>query len=58
MEVNLIFLIDKTELIFCYYYSSLTSKMPQRYLHYFGTESSKSILQIKGVIKENDDIQI
>ena len=36
---------------------SLTSKMPQRYLHYFGHESSKSILQIKGVIKENEDIQ-
>jgi hypothetical protein len=36
---------------------SLTSKMPQRYLHYFGTESSKSILQIKGVIKENEDMQ-
>ena len=36
---------------------SLTSKMPQRYLHYFGTESSKSILQIKGVIKENENIQ-
>jgi integrase len=36
---------------------SLTSKMPQRYLHYFGTESSKSILQIKGVIKENEHIQ-
>ena len=36
---------------------SLTSKMPQRYLHYFGHESSNSILQIKGVIKENKDIQ-
>ena len=36
---------------------SLTSKMPQRYLHYFGHESSKSILQIKGIIKENEDIQ-
>ena len=32
---------------------SMTSKMPQRYLHYFGHESSKSILQFKGVIKEN-----
>jgi len=33
---------------------SITSKMPQRYIHYFGSESSKSILKIKGVIKENE----
>jgi hypothetical protein len=33
---------------------STTSKMPQRYIHYFGSESSKSILKIKGVIKENE----
>ena len=33
---------------------SITSKMPQRYIHYFGSESSKSILKVKGVIKEND----
>jgi hypothetical protein len=33
---------------------SLSSTMPQRYIHYFGSESSKSILKIKGVIKENE----
>jgi len=33
---------------------SVTSKMPQRYIHYFGSESSKSILKAKGVIKENE----
>ena len=36
---------------------SMTSKMPQRYLHYFGSESSKSILRIKGIIKENEEIE-
>lgn len=33
---------------------SITSKMPQRYIHYFGSESSKSILKVKGIIKENE----
>ncbi len=36
---------------------SMTSKMPQRYLHYFGSESSKSILRLKGIIKENEEIE-
>ncbi|HSF00821.1 MAG TPA: site-specific integrase [Nitrososphaeraceae archaeon] len=36
---------------------SMTSKMPQRYLHYFGNESSRSILRLKGVIKENEEIE-
>ena len=34
---------------------SMTSKMPQRYIHYFGNESSASILKAKGIIKENED---
>ena len=33
---------------------SITSKMSQRYIHYFGCESSKSILRAKGVIRENE----
>jgi hypothetical protein len=36
---------------------SMTSKMPQRYLHYFGSESSKSIRRLKGIIKENEEIE-
>jgi integrase/recombinase XerD len=36
---------------------SMTSKMPQRYLHYFDSESSKSILRLKGIIKENEEIE-
>jgi hypothetical protein len=32
----------------------MSSKMPQVYIHYFGTESSKSILETKGIIKKND----
>ena len=32
----------------------LRSNLPQVYIHYFGTESSKSILEIKGIIKRND----
>ena len=36
---------------------SMTSKMPQRYLHYFGSESSKSILRLKGIIKESEEIE-
>jgi integrase len=33
---------------------TMSSKMPQVYIHYFGTESSKSILETKGIIKKND----
>jgi integrase/recombinase XerD len=36
---------------------SIRSQMPQKYLHYFGNESSESILQAYGIItKENQDI--
>ncbi len=31
---------------------SMTSKMPQVYIHYFGTESSNSILEAYGIVKE------
>ena len=31
---------------------SINSKMPQVYLHYFGNESSQSLLELKGVIKK------
>ena len=34
---------------------TMSSKMPQVYIHYFGTESSKSILETKGIIKKNDE---
>ena len=37
---------------------TMSSKMPQVYIHYFGNESSKSLLQDKGIViredKEND----
>jgi hypothetical protein len=33
---------------------TMTSKMPQVYIHYFGNESSKSLLEARGVIKEKD----
>jgi integrase len=33
---------------------TMTSKMPQIYIHYFGNESSKSILQAMGIIKVVD----
>ena len=33
---------------------TMSSKMPQTYIHYFGNESSKSLLQIKGIIKKED----
>lgn len=36
---------------------SMTSKMPQVYLHYFGTESSTSLLEAYGVVKRNDKKQ-
>ncbi len=35
---------------------SINSNMPQRYIHYFGNESVRSILQAKGIIKENEGI--
>ena len=33
---------------------SMTSHMPQIYIHYFGTESSRSLLQARGLIKDKD----
>ena len=33
---------------------TMSSKMPQTYIHYFGNESSKSLLQAKGIIKQTD----
>jgi integrase len=36
---------------------SITSKMPQTYIHYFGTESSNSLLEAYGVIKHEDNDQ-
>jgi integrase len=33
---------------------STTSKMPQIYLHYFGNESSNSLLEISGIVKHNE----
>ncbi len=33
---------------------TMSSKMPQTYIHYFGNESSKSLLQLKGIIKKED----
>lgn len=33
---------------------TMTSKMPQVYIHYFGTESSRSLLEARGIIKEKD----
>jgi integrase/recombinase XerD len=36
---------------------SIRSNMPQKYLHYFGNESSESILQAYGIVtKEKQDI--
>jgi hypothetical protein len=32
---------------------TMTSKMPTVYLHYFGTESSKKLLEAKGIIQHN-----
>lgn len=38
---------------------TMTSKMPQVYLHYFGTESSNSLLEAYGIIKHTEkQIQI
>ena len=33
---------------------TMSSKMPQTYIHYFGNESSKSLLQVKGIISKVD----
>jgi hypothetical protein len=33
---------------------TMSSKMPQVYLHYFGNESSKSLLEEKGIINKKD----
>jgi hypothetical protein len=33
---------------------SMTSKMPQIYLHYFGTESSNSLLETYGILRFNE----
>jgi hypothetical protein len=33
---------------------TMSSKMPEIYLHYFGNESSKSLLEVKGIIKKKD----
>ena len=32
----------------------MTSKMPSVYVHYFGTESAKKLLEAKGVIQRNN----
>ncbi len=34
---------------------TLSSKMPQIYIHYFGNESANSILQAKGILKLEDE---
>jgi hypothetical protein len=34
---------------------TMSSKMPQVYIHYFGTESSKSLLEVKGIINRRND---
>lgn len=37
---------------------TMSSKLPHVYIHYFGNESSKSLLELKGIIsKENRDTQ-
>jgi integrase len=33
---------------------TMTSKMPQIYIHYFGNESSRSLLEARGIVKEKD----
>jgi hypothetical protein len=32
---------------------SINSKMPQTYIHYFGNDSSDSLIEAKGIVKEN-----
>jgi hypothetical protein len=34
---------------------TITSKMPQVYIHYFGTESSRSLLEARGNVQEKDN---
>ena len=34
---------------------TMSSNMPQVYLHYFGAESSKSLLEVKGILNKKDD---
>jgi integrase len=34
---------------------TMTSQMPQVYIHYFGTESSRSLLEARGLIREKDN---
>ena len=34
---------------------TMSSKMPQVYIHYFGNESAKSILEAKGILKAEDE---
>ena len=36
---------------------TLSSKMPQIYIHYFGNESVNSLLKAKAVIKEHDNLE-
>jgi integrase len=36
---------------------TMSSKMPQVYIHYFGNESAKSLLEIKGIIRPKDNEQ-
>ncbi|MGD1836983.1 MAG: hypothetical protein ACPKPY_02860 [Nitrososphaeraceae archaeon] len=36
---------------------SMSSQMPEIYIHYFGNESSKSLLEAKGIIKKEDQEQ-
>ena len=36
----------------------MSSKMPQVYIHYFGNESAKSILEAKGILKTEDQENI
>ena len=33
---------------------TMTSKMPQVYIHYFGTESFKSLLEARGIVQKKD----
>lgn len=33
---------------------TMSSKMPQVYIHYFGNESTKSLLQVKGILRNED----
>ncbi len=37
---------------------TMSSKMPQVYIHYFGNESAKSLLEIKGIIRQENIDQV